>query len=190
MQEQGPSHLGNVSTRQVMQPAMSESVVKWRLETEQAVRDFEAVLLGKKLDDNGKYVDPEEDERKVLQVCNNAGVAYARLMLKLANKNTIQANIDIESLQLILHRLADTITERVGKEYRKFGIAPENRDTYIDSLVCQIFLMLTRPLGDLEREHTISQGQEKTALIQRMADYMPSQQGGMMPTPRDSTRLL
>jgi len=182
--------LGNVSTRQVMQPAMSESVVKWRLETEQAVRDYEAVLLGKRLDDNGRYIDPPEEERKLLQICNGYGVAFARMMLKLANKNTIQANIDTESLQNIMYRLADTITEKVGKNYHHFGITGENRDTYIDSLLCQLFLILTRPLGDLEREHTISQGQEKTALIQRMADYIPSQGGGPNFAPRDTTRFL
>lgn len=190
MDPQNPQILGNVATRQVMQPALSESVVRWRLETEQAIRDFEAVLLGKRLDDNGKYIDPIPSERGMLQLCNGRGVAYARLLLKLANKNTIQANIDKECLQDILLRLADTITERVGKSYREFGIKPENRDTFIDSLIVQLFLMLTRPLGDLEREHTISQGQERSALIQRITDGIPSSQGSGFNPLRETTRLL
>jgi len=142
--------LGNVATRQTMQPAMPESVVRWRLETEQAIRDFEAVLLGKVLDDNGRYVDPPKDEINLLRVCNNRGVSYARMILKLANKNTIQANIDIEGLGNIMFRIADTITEKVGKCYTEFGISPDNRDTYIDSLICQVYLMLTRPLEILK----------------------------------------
>ena len=143
------------------------------------------MLLGKILDDRGKYVDPSPGQKNVLQICNERGVAYARLMLKLANKNTIQANIDVETLQNILIRLADNIAEKVGKNYHEFGISPENRDTYVDSLLVQIYLMLTRPLGDLEREHTISQGQEHTTLMQRMSDF-----AGNAQYPREPTRLL
>ena len=165
---------GNINVRQVATPAQPEYVIKWRMDMDEPIRKFEAMLRGQVYDPKTKrFIDPPNQEQ--FKICNEKGVAYARAYLtSLLNKNVIQGNIseDILRDQMVLH--ANTIIEHIGINYREYGIDKSMRKTYIYMLLGQVFLSLTRPINDQERIHAVQQGRETVHTSQTIHDIFPN----------------
>lgn len=167
--------IGNLATRQINKQPLSEGVLRWRMETEEVIRKFEDVLLGRIFNPVTRSYEDDKDEDRMV-ICNKKGVAYARAYLTaLINKNTLQGNLTEEVLLRQLEGHAYTICEHIGIKYRDYGITPELRRTYIYLLMGQVMIALTRPIGDKEREHAIESSKEQvhTSTFQRLGDLLP-----------------
>lgn len=131
-----------------------ESVIKWRMDTSDVMKDL-------------------REDLKVLG--NDMLVRRAMSILKSSiNKATIQGHIkDEDRASEIALQFADDETEHIGVNYEAYEMKPENRDMYIDILSVYIFMGLTRPIQDWERRHTVDQGQERITTTQGIQSVLP-----------------
>jgi hypothetical protein len=163
---------GDVGVQQkIHQQAVPESVIKWRMSTYDTINMQIAALLGKQYNEKTKKYEATENG---IATCNERGAAYAKTFLtSTINPSTIQGNIDTDQYYAIMQFAADAITDDIGKKYREFGIHPDNRGTFITTILQTIALVLTRPIQNLEREGAIQQSQEKVTTTQGIHSVMP-----------------
>lgn len=170
------SKIGNI---QISRPEHVEaSVIRWRLDTEEAVRQLENRFLGRVLNERGQWVDSGDSS---MRWCNDKGVAYARTFLgSIISKNTIQGNIKTERQMMLMREMARTLVVHVGKSYKDYGITPEKRDSYIDTILHHIELTLSRSVDDMERQHVSTTTKEQSSFVSQMRDINPSFPGGQI----------
>lgn len=137
-------------------PPQDGSVTRWRMDTLEGIRHIENSLRGKILDERGQYVNPPAG-MSTLRICNELGVQYARMALTGAvSKNTVQGNLTREDIKNIMRYFGETLAEHIGKNYKRYEIAPDLRDSYIQTILTHVELTLSRTMDDLEREHSSS----------------------------------
>jgi len=158
MENQNFQQLGNVFSEGQTQQSPDGGVVKWRMSTDPDIIDLENRLLGRIYDTtNKKYVDSEES----LKLCNVRGVSAARLWISAAvNKSSLQANLDKEEFFNFMDNIIDSITKDVGLNYFEYGITATHKEMFVTIIINMIFLILSRSVGDKEREYSVRQGKE------------------------------
>ena len=168
MEQQQPQQyanlgLGNVFSSSQQQQSPGDSVTKWRMDTEKDIIDMENRFLGRIYDPKTRRYVPSDLQ---LKICNEKGVSAARLYLSHSlSKSSIQANLTEEQFNSIMESLIDGITKDVGLNYTEYGIEPKHKELFIETIIRMIFLILSRSIGDKEREFSVRQGRE--TFIQR-----------------------
>jgi hypothetical protein len=163
------AELGNIHISQPHQ--VDSSVIRWRLDTEEAIRQLENRFLGRMVDERGQWKDTDDPS---LKWCNQKGVAFARTFLgSIISKNTIQGNINIERQMRLMGDIARTLVVNVGKSYKEYGIPIEKRDSYIDTILHHIELTLSRSIDDMERQHVSTTTKESSTFAQQLQGMNP-----------------
>lgn len=164
MGQQTPYGQGSMGIQsQTTRPALSDSVIKWRMDTEDVMKKIEL---------------------EIASIGNQKLVKRAMTILQCAiNKSTMQGNISSEDPGKISLVFANDESEHIGEHYKEYDLAPGNRDIYIDIIASYVFLGLTRPVQDWERRHTVDQGQEKHITTQGIQSVLPLFPGGGSPPP-------
>ncbi len=146
---------GNIGMKfDKVRPAMPESVIKWRMDTSDVLKETMAQFEGLGNEDFIRHM--------------------MRTFSVVINKVSIQGNMGEESVRELVYMFADTETEHIGQHYEKYELKPEDRDSYIDCLASALWTALSRTQGDWERKHTVDQGKETVTTTQGIQNYMPS----------------
>jgi len=157
-EEANNSGLGNVFTNSQSQQSPNDGVVKWRMDTEKDILDMENRFLGRIYNPKTRRYESSDLQ---LKICNEKGVSAARLFLFHAlSKSAIQANLTIEQFNAFMESVIDGITKVVGLNYEEYEIDRSLRELFIETNVRMIFLILSRSVGDKEREYSVRQGRE------------------------------
>lgn len=148
------------NVRQTTSMPMPESVIKWRMDTKDVMKDLVPQLQEMGNDKFDKHV--------------------MLLMTGIINKINIQGNIDEDTAKDITLQIMNDEAENIGKRYEEYEMQPTDRDTYIDMLLSIVYMALTRAIGDWERKHTVDQGKETVSTTQGFQSTFPFHPGNGM----------
>ena len=174
--EQLNNTLGNVFSRSNRQDSPTDSVTKWRMDTAHDIQEMEQRFLGRVWDSKKRLYVPSDLQ---LKICSEKGVGAARLYLSHAlSKSSIQANLTEDQFNSFMESIIDGITKDIGLNYVDYGIKEKHRELFIETIVRMIFLILSRSVGDKEREYSVRQGKE-TFVQKYMVDPLKKAVGGI-----------
>lgn len=132
-------------------------MTKWRMDTTPDMINLENQLLGRVY--NTKTRKWEDDENSV-KLCNKRGVSAAKLYLAALSKSSIQANLTEVQFYNVMDTMIDDLTLDFGLNYHEYGIQRVDREKVLRIIARIIFLVLSRSIGDKERDYSVRQGRE------------------------------
>lgn len=149
--------LGSAANFQINQqtqtPAVPESVIKWRMDLNDVMKE-----IAEELKDLGN----EKFQKHAMSVLKG-----------IIHKSSIQANLDEETAREITLQVADDETEHIGIYYINYDMKPEDRDAYINIISVNLLTALSRAIDDWERKHTVDQSQERITTSQGLRQIFP-----------------
>lgn len=145
---------------------VDKDYIKLRLDTQKLHQDFLNFLQGTRTiieydEETQTYTETTQAIGEPL--ANEEGVqALLSFVISIVNPHTIQGNTDKPDYHKILHGMELGLAARLTLNYEAWGIETANRDQIIDTIMYMIQLILSRTIGNLERE-SYSVGIEKTS---------------------------
>lgn len=151
-------HKGQEITRQSQSLAIHDtSYMKLRLDTQALHKKILNFLEGKRSivsynNNTGEWVEGEEKNGEPL--ANERGVqSILSLVIMLVNEHTIQGNTkDKQDLNTHLYYIEDTLNDSIARNWKYWGIDKRMRDYLIDCIMHFVSLVLSRTIGNKERE--------------------------------------